>query len=162
MKLFTNKQITNLIWLPVLLLTLSACDSKNTTTSDTQKASEVITVVEPYIRAMPPGQPVTAMFLQLNNASADLHSLVKAKSDVSKSVELHEHKMQDGMMKMGQVAQIDLAPNQTTALKPGGYHIMLIGLKNDLAEGQNVDVNLVFQDGSNIKIQAPVKKIQTN
>ena len=162
MKLSKYIRKTNLIGLPVLLLTLSACDSKNTTSNDTQKASEVISVIEPYIRAMPPGQPVTAMFLQLNNASGDSHALVKAESDVSKSVELHEHKMQDGMMKMGQVAQIDLAPNVSTALQPGGYHIMLIGLKNDLAEGQNVDVNLVFQDGSNIKIQAPVKKIQTN
>ena len=162
MNLSINKGNTNLIWLPLLLLIVSACDNKKVTSADKPKASEVISVVEPYIRAMPPGQAVTAMFLNLNNTSADSHALIKAESDASKNVELHQHKMQDGMMKMGQVAEIELTPNKSTALKPGGYHIMLIGLKNDLAEGQNVDVNLVFKDGSSIKIQAPVKKIQTN
>lgn len=157
-----NTRISSLILVPILLLTLTACDKQNDTATDSPKASDVVNVNEPYIRAMPPGQAVTAMFLNLENTSDDSHALVQAESEVSEDVELHQHKMQDGMMKMGQVEQIELAPNTSTALAPGGYHIMLINLKKDLDVGENVDVNLVFKDGSSLLIQVPVKMIQTN
>lgn len=145
-----------------LSFALSACDNanKNNESATTSKpAAETVSVNDPYIRAMPPGQKVTAMFMTVNNPSLNTYNLVRAESDVSEHVELHEHKMADGMMQMGQVEKIEISAQGNTALKPGGYHIMLIGLKKDLELGQQVDVKLVFKDGSSMNLQPEVKKI---
>lgn len=152
-----NLFLLNLIF--IFAFTLNACGNKN---SNAKPASETITIIEPYIRAMPPGQKVTAMFMILNNPSLDTYALVKAESDVSDNVELHEHVMKDGMMQMGQVEQIELKAQGNTQLKPGGYHVMLIGLKKDLDLGLKVPVTLTFKDGSKITINPEVKKIDTS
>jgi len=63
-------------------------------------------------------------------------------------------------MKMRQVKQIDLPAQGTTTLKPGGLHVMFLGLKSELSSGQPVPVTLIFEDGSQTTIQAPVRKLQ--
>ena len=122
-------------------------------------AADAMSVIDPYVRAMPPGQKVTGAFLSLKNDSNSDRSLVRAESDVAKNVELHEHVHQDGMMQMREVEKIDIAKGTTTALKPGGLHIMLIGLTRDLKVGDIVDIKLIFDDGSEQIAKAPVKKI---
>nr|WP_135606949.1 copper chaperone PCu(A)C [Solemya velesiana gill symbiont] len=123
-------------------------------------AADSVTVSDPYARAVPPGQPNSASFMTIVNNSEKDHALVNAESPVSKVVELHTHRMEEGMMKMRRVEKIDLPAGQTVALKPGGLHVMFIGLKQDLKPGENVDVTLIFEDGSKTQIQAPVKKLQ--
>ena len=49
--------------------------------------------------------------------------------------------------------------NSSTSLQPGGYHVMFLGLKSDLAEGQSVDLTLYFDNGEQIKVKTPVQKI---
>jgi hypothetical protein len=137
---------------------ISACD-KDLENSRQAPAAETISVIEPYIRAMPPGQKVTAMFMTINNPSLNTYSLIRVESDVSEHVELHQHKNVNGMMQMGQVENIEIAAQGNTKLAPGGYHVMLIGLKNDIAVGQNVDMVLNFKDGSKKNIKVPVQKI---
>ena len=112
-----------------------------------------------YIRAMPPGQKVTGSFMVLRNPTDKNIALVRAESDVAKNVELHEHIHENGMMKMRPVKQIDIKANSKTDLKPGGYHVMLIGLKRELNLGEKVAMTLHFSDGTVQKIEAPVKKI---
>jgi len=158
MKIMTNNKLIFSLILGTLL-TLNACGKKE---ESVKPAAETVTVIEPYIRAMPPGQKVTAMFMSLNNPSLDTYALVKAESDVSDNVELHEHVMKDGMMQMGQVEQIEIKAQGNTQLKPGGYHVMLIGLKKDLDLGQKVPVKLTFKDGSTKTINPEVKKIDTS
>lgn len=118
-----------------------------------------VVVDDPYVRAVPPGQPNSAAFMVLKNTSNKATAVVNAKSDVSKVVELHTHTHENGMMKMRRIPQIDLAANSDTQLKPGGLHVMLIGLKQDLKVGQKVDIELEFADGSKTAISAPVRKI---
>ncbi len=125
-------------------------------------AAEVVIIKDAYIRAMPPGQKVTAMFVTLENPSDDNHELVKAEGNVSDAVELHEHKHVNGMMKMGQVSSIAIPRKGSIALQPGGYHVMLIGLKQDLKLGDKVPMKLTFEDGSSQDIQPEVKKISTD
>ena len=145
-------------------LFLSACDNKKQESGAkaNSSAADSITVVDPYIRAMPPGQKVTAMFMSMDNASASTQELVSADTTASDHAELHEHKMTDGMMQMGQVEKIPVNAKSSAALKPGGYHIMLIGLKKDLQLGEMVDVKLGFKDGSSKTVKAEVKKIAVN
>lgn len=118
-----------------------------------------VSVEDPYIREVPPGVPTSASFLILKNSSDKEVALIKASSDVAKNVELHEHVHKDGMMEMRQVQKISIPANGTTELKPGGYHIMLIGLTRKIKSGDVIDLSLEFNDGSKQTIKAEVKKI---
>jgi copper(I)-binding protein len=118
-----------------------------------------ITVIDPYVRAIPPGQSISAAFLQLNNNSDEMNYLIKATSPIANVVELHEHIHDKGMMKMRRVERIEIPAKSSTLLKPGGYHIMLIDLKGTLALDQKITINLEFSDGSKQIIIAPVRKI---
>lgn len=116
-------------------------------------------VEDAYVRAMPPGQTVTGAFMVLKNAGDEDRALVRAESDTAKVVELHTHINQDGVMKMRQVQQIELAAGETTELKPGGLHIMLIDVPKRLHVDDEVGIKLVFDDGSSQAISAPVKSV---
>jgi len=114
-----------------------------------------------YVRATPPGVPNSAAFMTLiNNISEDI-SVMKASSSFAQTVELHAHDMSDGVMRMYQIRVIDVAANDTTVLKPGGYHIMFFGLKKPLKEGDTVDLELTLYNGETVKIMAPVKKVMS-
>jgi copper(I)-binding protein len=118
-----------------------------------------VAVDDPYVRAIPPGQKISASFMTLINDSDKSIDLIKASSDSAKNVELHEHVHEDGMMKMRQVAKISVAANSKTELKPGGYHIMLIGLLKNIQPKDIITINLEFSDGSKQQIKAEVRKI---
>ncbi len=122
-------------------------------------AANTVDVVNPYARAVPPGQPNSAIFMMLKNNSAKEVSLIRAQSGVADAVELHTHTMDQGVMKMRQVSEIRIPGNGMTLLKPGGYHIMLIGLKQNLFEGQKVTVKLYFSNGSMAVVEMPIKKV---
>ena len=121
--------------------------------------ADQIKVDDPYVRAVPPGQPNSASFMGLHNADDQAHKLVDAHSQVAKVVELHTHIHEDGMMKMRRVPAIDLPAGETTILAPGGLHVMLIGLQQKLVPGEKVALTLVFEDGSEVELQAPVRKV---
>lgn len=121
-------------------------------------AADQITAADPYVRLLPPQQPNTAAFVALKNADAKDHKLVKAESSVARTVELHEHVHEGGVMKMRPVKDITLKAHDTTTLQPGGYHIMLLGLKQALRADQKVPLTLTFEDGTTLKLEAPVRK----
>jgi copper(I)-binding protein len=123
-------------------------------------AGDALSVGDPYARAVPPGQPNSAVFMQITNVSDQDRALVAADSDASNVVELHTHRNEDGMMKMRRVEKIDLPAGETVILEPGGLHVMLIGLTRALEPGGDVAVTLRLDDGSEIPIAAPVRKIQ--
>ena len=122
-------------------------------------AAEEVQVLDPYVRAMPPGQSVSAAFLGLSNTGQEHHALVAVETPVAMMVELHEHTMADGMMQMREVEKIDLPVGATVELKPGGLHIMLMGLKSQLMPGDQVDITLIYEDGSKATVQVPVRNI---
>ncbi len=123
-------------------------------------AGDVVRVVDPYIRAVPPGQKISASFLQLENSSDQPHTVVTASSPAAEVVELHSHIHENGMMKMRRVMKITIPAKGKTVLQPGGLHIMLINLKENLKLNQKVSLTLEFADGSKKTITAPVRKIQ--
>ena len=123
-------------------------------------AAEGVTVVDPYVRLVPPGQPATGAFLVLKNSDDKDHKLVKAESAASKVAELHNHVQEGGMMKMRPVKDIDIKAKGEAVLQPGGLHVMLIDLKQPLKEGENIALKLIFEDNSSKEIAVPVRKIQ--
>ena len=123
-------------------------------------AADPIQVDQPYARAVPPGQPNSAVFMTLTNQADADRALVSASSDVAEVVELHTHTMDNGMMRMRRIDQIDLPAGEAVVLEPGGLHVMLIGLKRQLVPGEQVTLELRYDDGSSEQLSAPVKAIQ--
>jgi periplasmic copper chaperone A len=119
-----------------------------------------VTIDAPYARAVPPGQSNSAVFMSLANGTGGARALVGGHTDAAEVVELHTHTMDDGMMKMRRVERIDLPAGETVTLAPGGFHVMLIGLKRGLNPGDQVDLTLMLDDGGSLKVQAPVREVQ--
>lgn len=111
-------------------------------------------------RAVPPTADISAAFMTVtNNADSDV-AMVSAESTIAETVELHTNSMVDGKMKMRRVNQIELAANSEVQLKPGGLHLMLIGLKKPLVVGETVDLKINLSDGTSEQLELPIVHIQ--
>lgn len=120
-----------------------------------------VTVGEPWVRATVAAQKATGAFMTLTATQGG--KLVGASSPVAGAVEVHEMKMVDDMMRMRQLQALDLPAGQTVKLAPGGYHLMLLGLKQPLKEGDKVPLTLEIEDAqkvrSKVTVDAPVKPL---
>lgn len=123
--------------------------------------AEVFSIENAHVRATPPHSKNSAAFMEIHNNSALSQKLIAASSDIAERVELHSHIMSDGMMKMRQVDAIDVDANGTAILRPGSFHVMFLGLKSPLVEGESVKIQLYFDNGDEVVIDAPIKKITT-
>jgi hypothetical protein len=109
----------------------------------TTQAAAQVTVKDPWVRATVPQQKASGAFMQIT-AAQDTR-LVEAKSPVAGVVEIHEMKMENNVMKMRAVPGVDVPAGKAVDLKPGGYHVMLMDLKEQMKEGATVPVTLVFE-----------------
>lgn len=120
-----------------------------------------VTVTEPWIRATVPRQESAAAFMRLQ--SAQPARLVAASTPAAERVEIHEMAMDGNTMRMRPVDAVALPAGRAVGLTPGGYHVMLLGLKRQLKEGDRVELTLVVQDAQgkreNVKVTAPVMPI---
>jgi copper(I)-binding protein len=99
----------------------------------------------------------SAAYMTIVNNGAITDRLTSAESDVADSVELHQTVMKDDVMSMSPVEAIEVPANGQVELKPGSYHIMLIGLKQDLKVGDMVKLTLSFEKAGKIIVEAEVK-----
>lgn len=125
-----------------------------------QNGSDGIKVNDSYVRMVPPGQKNTGVFMTINNHGDKLRTIISAESPAAKVVELHTHIKEDGMMKMRQIPKIDVPAKGKVTLKPGGLHVMLIGLNHAIEAGKPVDVTLVFKNGERLGLKAPGRKLK--
>ncbi|KEA46288.1 hypothetical protein CR66_03645 [Campylobacter mucosalis] len=94
-----------------------------------------------------------AVFMNIkNDLGADI-KLIGASSSVCQTVEIHTHKMIDGMKMMTKIDDIEIKAGESVELKPGGLHIMLMGLNKQLINGESVDLTLNFDTGKSITIK---------
>ena len=119
-----------------------------------------VTVSDAYARAVPPGQPNSAVFMTLTNPSNQARALVAATSPAAQTVELHTHTNDNGVMRMRRIERIEVPAGGNVQLAPGGLHVMLIGLTGNLAPGDEVALDLSFDDGTQTQVQAPVRTIE--
>jgi copper(I)-binding protein len=129
-------------------------------TAAAETAADETQVDEPYARAVPAVMDNSAMFMTLRNTGSREHALVRAGSDAAKVVELHTHINDNGVMRMRPVPKIDIGAGGATVLKPGGLHVMLIGLQRPLEVGDTVNVDLEFEDGSRKAVVAEVRPVR--
>lgn len=109
-----------------------------------QSAAEV-NISEAWVRENAPGQKVGAAYMTLNSEQNSKLVYVEAPA-VAKSVEIHSMTMNNGVMKMRMLDALTLKANQDAELAPGGFHLMLFGLKEQLKSGQSIDFKLCFED----------------
>ncbi|AUZ04813.1 MULTISPECIES: copper chaperone PCu(A)C [Vitreoscilla] len=91
--------------------------------------------------------PTGVVFMQLHNTGKEADALVSATTPVAKKVELHNHIHDNGVMRMRQVAQIEVAAEGHVTLQPGGLHVMLMGLKQPLKLQQTFPLVLKYASG---------------
>ncbi|WP_323144769.1 copper chaperone PCu(A)C [Massilia phyllosphaerae] len=124
-------------------------------------AQSQVQVSDPWIRATVPAQKATGAFMQLKAAKAA--RLLAASSPAAGRVEIHQMEMQGQTMRMHAVDGIDLPAGQAVNLASGGYHIMLLDLKRQLKEGEQVPMTLTVQgaDGKrdSVNLTVPVKPL---
>ncbi len=118
-----------------------------------------IVIEDSFVRAAIKQQRNSAAFMSITNQSASDLAVVKAQSPVADIVELHTHTNDNGVMRMRQISQIDLPAGQQVVLQPGGLHVMLLGLTQDLKVGDQIDITLILSDMSEKKIVVPVKQM---
>ncbi len=115
-----------------------------------------IEVAAPFMRAAPVAGGNGAAFLVLNNHGAD-DRLIGVEADISKAVELHTHVKDGDVYRMRKVDAIPVPAHGTLELKPGGDHVMFIGLNAPIKEGATVPLTLVFEKAGKVKVDVPVQ-----
>ena len=100
-----------------------------------------------------------AAYLEVHNTGGKDASLISASSDISETVELHEHTMSDGMMRMRKMERIIIPPGATMTFEPGGKHLMLIGLKRPLEAGKQFWANVRFEGIGEQKLGADSERM---
>lgn len=118
-------------------------------------AQTTVKVEDAWVRGTVATQKATGAFMRLTPSTNA--RLVEAKSPVAGVVEIHEMAMENDIMKMRQIPGLDLAAGRTTELKPGGYHVMLMDLKQPLKGGEQVPITLVFEDDAKKRFTQDVK-----
>ena len=97
-----------------------------------------------------------AAYFRIKNTGPVADALVSASSPVAMMVELHETVMEGATAKMQPVAKIEVPANGEQVLKPGGYHIMLMGLNQELKVGDTIQLTLTFEKSGTMTISVPV------
>ncbi|WP_294644452.1 copper chaperone PCu(A)C [uncultured Aureimonas sp.] len=116
-----------------------------------------IEIEHPWSRATPPGARTGAGYLALSNAGTTADRLVSAASPVAEKVEVHEMTIVDGVMNMKQVAGgIEIPAGGEARLAPGGFHLMLIGIREPFKQGALVPVTLTFEKAGPVEVELEV------
>ncbi|BDR16420.1 copper chaperone PCu(A)C [Vibrio sp. STUT-A11] len=116
-----------------------------------------IHIDHPWSREAPPNAPVIGGFLQLNNHGDTEDSLIAAETPIAGRVELHNHIMQDSVMKMVKVSEISVPANGSVSLEPGSFHLMIFNPTKVLKEGDRFPVTLTFKHAGKVDVEVAVE-----
>jgi len=115
-----------------------------------------LSVVDPYARPGRVGGNSGAFFVVKNPGEADV--LLSAASDVAEAVELHRTVMDGDVMQMQMQENVPVPAGEDLAFEPGGLHVMLIGLRQDLDPGDSFSLTLAFEQAGEITLQVEVRQ----
>ncbi len=115
-------------------------------------APATLKVEQPWTRPTVVGQQAGGAYLTLHNAAATSDRLLGGSTPAAERVEVHEMRMDGNVMRMREVAAIELPPGKPTKLEPGGLHLMLMGLKAPLKAGDKVPLKLRFEKAGEVEV----------
>jgi len=117
-----------------------------------------LTVTDAWSRTTPPGVTLGVVYLKLHNDTAKSDRLLKLKTPIASSAEVHRTEIVEGMARMRGVAVLHVAAGELVAFEPSGMHVMLMGLKKPLVEGQTFELELLFEVAGPRKVSVVVRK----
>ena len=120
-------------------------------------AAELVKVLDPWARATVPGQSVGGVYMVL--VARDNLRLTGVKSAAAESAQVHQMKMENGMMRMRAMPFLELPRGKQVTLEPGGYHVMLFDLKQSLVTGQKLKLELTVEDAAGHRHRVPVEAL---
>lgn len=142
----------------VIALTILACSGTRSHAEDISAGGLKISAA--WARATPKGAPVGGGYLTITNTGTAADRLIGGTSDAATRFEIHDMSMDNGVMKMRPVdAGIEIKPGQTVELKPGGYHVMFVGLKKTFVQGDHVKAILKFEKAGDVPVDFSVEGI---
>ncbi len=146
------------VFSPVLTLVLLFCS----VLVSSVLANENIDIVAEngFARESIPGTTISSAYMTLNNVSAKELRLIAASSSVSDRIEIHEHTMENGLMKMRQRGYVTISAKDSTIFQPSGFHLMIFDLKQPLKAKENIMITLHFDDQSSIDVNYLVKGLK--
>ena len=118
-------------------------------------AGAQVVVEGAWVRATAPGQPVAAAYMKITSAQPT--ALVAVSTPVTARAEIHQMKMEGGIMKMRPVTRLELLPGKAVELEPGGYHLMLMNITKPLRPGESVPITLVVEGADRKRLEVEVK-----
>jgi hypothetical protein len=118
-------------------------------------------VTNSWIRATPPNAKMGAAYLTVTNHQDQADELIGASSPLAEMLEIHNVKEENGMMKMYPVASIEIPAKGMAMLKPSGYHIMLINLKQAPRLGETHMLTLKFREAPDLVVELPVQQSES-
>jgi hypothetical protein len=119
-----------------------------------------IEIEQPWARATPKGATIGAGYMKITNTGTEPDRLIGGSVAFARRFEVHSMAMEQGVMKMREVKDgLEIKPGETVELKPGGYHVMFVDLKEPLKQGGEVKVTLTFAKAGTIEVKYPVEAI---
>ena len=115
-------------------------------------------VIDAWVRASPAGAKNGAAYATVVNHISTANTLIAAASPAATKVELHTHKLDDGIMRMRRISGVTIPGHGSAKLQPGGDHMMLLGLKRSLKAGDHIMLTLTFRSGNKKTVRFVVMK----
>jgi len=141
-----KKLVLSFLFLLLMTAIFAAC-------APTQTEAEALQVSGAWVR---PADVMSAAYLQITNNGRSAQQLVGVETAVAESAEIHETQMDGDLMKMRPVEAVQIPAGETVQLKPGGEHIMLVGLTTPLVAGDTIMLTLTFDSGATLEVEAVV------
>ena len=120
--------------------------------------TSAVSLDHPGARATPAGAKTAAVYLTIVNHGTAVDRLVGASTPLAERLRFHQETNDKGVMRMRELPSVAVEPGTSVTLKPGSTHIMMIGLKQQLKEGQNFPLALEFEKAGKVTLQVPVAK----
>ena len=118
-----------------------------------------IIIQDPWISEAMPGSDITSGYMKIDNRSGTDDVLETITSEGVETVEIHQMIHENNVMRMDRINGLPIPDGKETALAPGGYHLMLIGLKKNFKEGDSEKLTLKFKNAGTKEIVMPIKKM---
>ena len=122
-------------------------------------AANTVVVEQPWARATPKGAKTGAVYMTLINNGTSADQLVDATTPLATKVQFHQETEENGVSRMREMPNVDLPPGAKVIFKPGEMHMMLVGLKEPLTEGQTLPLTLHFEHAGNVEVTVPIEKV---
>lgn len=117
-------------------------------------------IADAYVRSSGSAAQAAAAFMTVQNTGNAADRLIAASAAaIAGTVELHTVVKDGDVMRMRAVPAIDVPAGQTVTLRPGGFHVMLMGLRRPLAPGESIELNLEFEKAGRRTISVPVRAL---